>query len=545
MRKALVSVLTLILSLCVFINVFAVETIPLEGNTTVSYEVNLGNDFAGKNISLTVLKPSVTVDNFIIAEDINAVTVAYLQGKTDENGKYTFEFGITSGSNHYPAVLGVEGEDDYTEYDFFYVDRDENAKVIEKITAEDATANDIEEILKNDKYNLGYNETLSTDTNISTAAKIVYNHKDKCTNLKTTKEVIEKAFVIAGFAKDKSSIFGDNLKRLVLNEKLNSWLTMEFISSDAEKDIENKIRKEYLTFSEFEDALTLQTVLTVVEYASGYGYVRDILGDYGEKYGIGSGIITTKSCNYVLGNTYNTAKELKDALESQISTSSKGSAGSGGNRGGAIGGGGTSFDGYAIQAEKNQTAEPYETVKTSFDDLSGYEWATDAINGLKEKGIVSGDENGKFNPGNTVLREEFLKMLMESVKFADIQGEINFSDVEQTDWYYPYIKNAFNCKIVSGISNDLFGTGRPISRQDMSVMICNALKAKGKAVINEKETSFSDKTAISDYALEAVSALNGAGIIMGNDKGEFMPLANATRAEAAQVIYRVLNFISE
>ena len=51
---------------------------------------------------------------------------------------------------------------------------------------------------------------------------------------------------------------------------------------------------------------------------------------------------------------------------------------------------------------------------------------------------------------------------------------------------------------------------------------------------------FSDDEMISDYAKDAVYALRGAGVIKGVSDLEFAPLANATRAQAAKMIYGLL-----
>ncbi|HHW00656.1 MAG TPA: S-layer homology domain-containing protein, partial [Clostridiaceae bacterium] len=52
---------------------------------------------------------------------------------------------------------------------------------------------------------------------------------------------------------------------------------------------------------------------------------------------------------------------------------------------------------------------------------------------------------------------------------------------------------------------------------------------------------FTDEAEISGYAKEAVAAIQKAGIIKGTGDGRFAPKNNATRAEAAVIIYRLLN----
>ena len=48
---------------------------------------------------------------------------------------------------------------------------------------------------------------------------------------------------------------------------------------------------------------------------------------------------------------------------------------------------------------------------------------------------------------------------------------------------------------------------------------------------------------ISDYAKSAVFAMYEKGIALGTGDGSFAPLRNATRAEAAVIIYRLLKYI--
>lgn len=70
-------------------------------------------------------------------------------------------------------------------------------------------------------------------------------------------------------------------------------------------------------------------------------------------------------------------------------------------------------------------------------------------------------------------------------------------------------------------------------------MVYNLIKNKDIKMINEKN-EFSDNDDISDYAKDAVSAMQMAGILRGRDNNMFEPTANATRAEAAVVINAIL-----
>ena len=71
-------------------------------------------------------------------------------------------------------------------------------------------------------------------------------------------------------------------------------------------------------------------------------------------------------------------------------------------------------------------------------------------------------------------------------------------------------------------------------------MVCNALKSKGKDLPNA-ELAFEDKDIISDYAIDSVAALYKLGVVNGISETQFDPQGKATRAQAAKIIYGVLN----
>ncbi len=170
-----------------------------------------------------------------------------------------------------------------------------------------------------------------------------------------------------------------------------------------------------------------------------------------------------------------------------------------------------------------------------FTDLAGYDWAKESILSLAQKGIINGVGNGEFNPSGIVTREQFAKMIVLVLDSFDEREESDFSDVDASQWYAPYVASAQASGIINGISDIEFGVGMNITRQDMAVIIYRALKAKGYAFTSEKK-DFADADQIKDYALEAVGALAAEGILNGVGDNMFAPDRNATRAEAAKLI---------
>ncbi|MNL64118.1 Endo-1,4-beta-xylanase A precursor [compost metagenome] len=89
------------------------------------------------------------------------------------------------------------------------------------------------------------------------------------------------------------------------------------------------------------------------------------------------------------------------------------------------------------------------------------------------------------------------------------------------------------------------GTLRPearITRSELAVMTSRAMKAAGRSAAGGN-LQFADAEAIPQWAREAVSASVGAGIIQGAEGNRFAPVQQATRAEAAVMLKRLLQAV--
>ena len=155
-------------------------------------------------------------------------------------------------------------------------------------------------------------------------------------------------------------------------------------------------------------------------------------------------------------------------------------------------------------------------------------------------GILKGREALKFYPHENVKREEFVKMIVLSLAEVAKESQINFKDADKNAWYYTYVSKAVGAGLAKGYSDDVFGIGNNITREDLCVMAYNAVK-KEDMPKEDIKLSFDDADEISDYAKEAVAYLANNGVINGVDGMYFAPKAFATRAQAAKIIYMLLD----
>lgn len=179
-------------------------------------------------------------------------------------------------------------------------------------------------------------------------------------------------------------------------------------------------------------------------------------------------------------------------------------------------------------------------VSSGFFDMYNHGWAEEAVKTLNEKDILH--TNGfKFYPTENVTRADFAYMLMRALEIPEGKAEA-FSDVTELDYYLDEVMRGRAAGLLNGIGNGAFGEELPITRQDLMTMCMRAAAFKG--ILSDAEeadlSAFTDGDKIADYAKEAVSKMVGAGIVLGNTDGTVNPAGNATRAEAAVIIARLM-----
>ena len=239
---------------------------------------------------------------------------------------------------------------------------------------------------------------------------------------------------------------------------------------------------------------------------------------------------------------YSNAEELLAAVETAISSykpnKNFGSSGSGG------GGGGGSAGSSLRLPENNKPLADNDSDNSKpeavFSDMTGFEWADKAVSELHRLGIISGVDDTHFAPQKTVKREEFVKMCVNAFGLTSDAYLMNFADLDEKAWYYPYISAAFNNGVICGISDTRFGIGMEITRQDMAVIISRLIGEDEKPAV-----LFDDDDQIASYAGKSVYSMRNKGIITGRDNNCFAPTDYASRAEAAVIIYNCINLNSD
>ena len=183
----------------------------------------------------------------------------------------------------------------------------------------------------------------------------------------------------------------------------------------------------------------------------------------------------------------------------------------------------------------------YEAPNPRFKDIDGH-WAKDAIDYAVKNKLLSGTSDATFSP-NTVMTRGMLVTTLGRLAGVDtsVYTTTSFTDVNDSTYYAPYIQWAYSKGIVRGIGNSQFAPDQAISRQEMAVIFVNFAKATNHPLPElHRAIAYEDASAIGSAYKTAITAMQQAGVMTGEQNNRFNPTANATRAEACAILYRYI-----
>lgn len=509
--------------------------------------VALSDTAAGedKKVTINVLKAEKTLDDFYKAEkkDYTNILVWHDEFLCDDEGKYEISFNIENESGLYTAYINDGGDKIKTE-SFFYCNeeaRQEKMKLLKDIEEKDAFL----EFAEENQYALGFYNQLLSEIEYDDVMNIVYSYMQENdideTDREKATEIFYKAMLAQLLNKQKiDNIFEYSYEMNLEESSIKDFLNKDYVNENLQKDVTKRMSGNKIdSIEEFEDELEEAFILSSIENPDGYGNVKQLITKFSDEIGISNPTDNDAVYKKLAGNYYSDFSALASAYKSALRTVNGSTEGSGGGSGSGSNKN-NSYNGSYVIGSSSENQIPAEKPADIFYDIEDASWAREAIVGLAERQIINGKGNYFFCPNDNITREEFAKIIVGAF-FENAEGkDVFFNDVSKEAWYYEPISKAYALGIVNGISNDIFGVGQNITRQDMALMSYRAAVAAGKA-FDRNESKFGDDYLISDYASEAVYALAGSNVINGIDGENFAPQGYATRAQAAKIIYLLLN----
>ena len=523
---------------------------------TVSGKTNITNSF----VTLELLAPECSWEE-VESDRLSFDKLAYFdQTQSDENGDFTFTFSLADKTEKYPLRIFSRVDNEYCYDNTLRTFAESDVKSLLQRAAAAKSAAELAFLTEKDNAEiLGLDiSVLDEITDISLFLDGTYAEipTSGIKNISDIQSAFDRGYIVyvlnkASDAEGMSQALEKYSDVLKLGDENSKNLFDDGSIYDAKRKAEALLKLSGMKFKTI-DGLKKDFGEQVLLYAcfrqESYNRIGDVIAKSKilKSYDIGRySLLSAKaridvqkkinSCTKPYTSAAELANAIKDASEPNAAFKPSGGGSGGGSKSSGISGGG-------IASPELVAATPSPKPEAGkFSDMTGYEWAEDYVNTLKNAGIVSGRNDSEFCPGENVTREEFLKMLVGAMGESGKDTEIIFDDVKSGDWYFDAVNAGVRLGITNGISDTVFGVGENITRQDTAVMVYRALTLTGESLADDLKSDFSDLSEISDYAQKPVRLLAAANIVNGTGDNKFEPKMLLNRASAAKLICEIYN----
>ena len=517
-----------------------------------------------------ILKYGVGADEFFAEENTEAVA-AIMQSKL-ENGKVSFSANIINEPSGMHTIIVSYGGAKSARFEkirqFKYINPEKiDSAIIDVITRindaiESKNAEKIIEILENESdikaiMELYTDRILNADEKtVANAARIILGHKPfkqedgrvLYSDIENFTAEINRTFAISEMnmadsaEKVKSAFEFYNDKYYKIDTDLSAKNADEIFSLMCGKAVtKEEDVKNIFKYAELKSEL-LHTNYNLV-YEAVKKYSDDLSGLNKTKF---SGINKKDDFGRQVLNGIEGCKDLSAIIvliNNYTESDSSGGGGSAGGGKGSSGGGSSGKSSVSIGSQVVTDIRQNANEKTRlFSDIDEKHWAYGAVEYLYGKGAVTGYADGSFKADENVTRAEFVTMAVKLFGMESAEGaEMNFTDVSDKDWFYETVKTAASGGLILGDADGSFRPGEKITRQEIAVILNRYIEKTGKNLKKvNSATVFEDADEIANWAFESIARLQRSGIVNGTSDGSFKPNNNASRAETAAMLYRLM-----
>ena len=190
-------------------------------------------------------------------------------------------------------------------------------------------------------------------------------------------------------------------------------------------------------------------------------------------------------------------------------------------------------------------ALPVEVVDMPFTDVKEEDWFYGAVVYAYQNGILTGTGETTFSPNGPMTRSMLVTALWRLEGEPEASGASGFPDVKPDAWYAEAVDWASQTGLVSGTGAGFDPEGS-VTREQIASILYRYAKLKGWDVSKTASLQdFADGADTSAWATRAMEWAYAEKLITGKDGKCLDPQGQASRAEVAAILMRLLESKAE
>ena len=178
-----------------------------------------------------------------------------------------------------------------------------------------------------------------------------------------------------------------------------------------------------------------------------------------------------------------------------------------------------------------------------FTDVPSDFWAANSISTVTKANLMKGYSDGTFRPNQPMTREEVAALfnnITDDGTAAFLSSK--FKDITSDRWSALAIESVARKNIISGYGDETYKPEKYMSRQEFAVVADNYLHYLGYTTEDPTaldNIAYADQKFVAPWAQDAVRELATLGFTLYTPGTLFNPEKYITRAEAAEIAYRM------
>lgn len=186
-----------------------------------------------------------------------------------------------------------------------------------------------------------------------------------------------------------------------------------------------------------------------------------------------------------------------------------------------------------------QYCDGTDCAMAKFTDCDPARYYHEGVDFVLEEGLMVGTSDTTFHPLTTMTRGMMVVVLYRMAGSPAVEGDMPFTDVKSTRYYYNAIQWAVNAGITTGTTATTFEPNAAVTREQMVTFLYRYAKHMGLSTYTYGNLSqFEDTASLSAYAVTPMAWAVENGIVDGFTATTLNPQGNGQRCQVAKILQR-------
>lgn len=203
-------------------------------------------------------------------------------------------------------------------------------------------------------------------------------------------------------------------------------------------------------------------------------------------------------------------------------------------------------DAGAMAGEAETPETPPAQPDAAFGDLSEDGWYITGIRYVLNKGLMTGTGTNTFAPDEPTSRAQLVTILWRLAGSPKADRAADYTDTDPAAWYAQALEWAAQAGLVSGYEDGRFAPDDTVTREQFAAILLRFVQMLDQNTADDQtDLDYADAQTVSPWARQAMAWCVANGILSGTGADTLSPGMGTTRAQMAVMLMQLCKTIGE